>query len=77
MKTNISLLKWEEFPFFNLKIWSYITLEGFNVQQNRKNIQNVMTFYLFAVKIKSLLIDKCMAVKFTSLLRVNMKKTRT
>lgn len=30
-----------------------------NVQQNRKNIQNVMTFYLFAVKIKSLLIDKC------------------
>lgn len=53
-------------------------LGEFNVQQNRKkNIQNVMTFYLFAVKIKSLLIDKCMAVKFTSLLRVNMKKTRT
>lgn len=35
-------------------------LREFNVQQNRKNIQNVMTFYLFAVKIKSLLIHKCM-----------------
>ena len=43
-------------------------LGDFNVQQNRKNIQNVMTFYLFAVKIKSLLIDKCVVVKFTSLL---------
>ena len=51
-------------------------LGEFNVQQNRKNIQNVLTFYLFAVKIKSLLIDKCMVVKFTSLLRVNMKKNK-
>ena len=28
MKTNISLLKWEEFPFFNMKIWCYITSES-------------------------------------------------
>lgn len=52
-------------------------LGEFNVQQNRENIQYVVTLYLFALKIKSLLIDKCMVVKFTSLVRVNMKKTRT
>ena len=40
MKTNNSLLKWEEFPFFNLKIWSYINFESLMYNKTGKTYKS-------------------------------------